>query len=183
MTTKLLTDPTGKKMGKTEGNMITLVDTPHEMYGKVMSWTDGMIFGGFELCTEVSSDEIKKMEKEMKKGANPRDYKARLAREIVTFYHGADAAQSAEKEFANMFQKGGLPDEIQKFKIQDSKISIIDLLINSGLVESKSEGRRMVEQGGVKIDSEKVDSIDAVITVKDGMVVQVGKRKFIQIKL
>ncbi len=183
MTTKLLTDPTGKKMGKTEGNMITLVDTPHEMYGKVMSWTDGMIFGGFELCTEVSLDEIKKMEKEMKKGANPRDYKARLAREIVTFYHSADAAESAEKEFANMFQKGGLPDEIQKIKIQDSKINIVDLLMSSKLVESKSEGRRMVEQGGVKIDGEKVGLIDAVIQVKDGMVVQVGKRKFAQIKL
>jgi tyrosyl-tRNA synthetase len=181
LTTKLLTDPTGKKMGKTEGNMITLVDSPKEMFGKVMSWTDGMIAPGFELCTEVPMDEIKEMEKKMKAGENPRDFKMQLAREIVTLYYGEDDAKKAEEEFKTMFQKGGLPDEVEEYKVSESEINIVDLISNSGMVDTKSEGRRMVEQGGVKIDGEKVEKVDDVVKVKDGMVVQVGKRKFIKV--
>jgi tyrosyl-tRNA synthetase len=181
VTTKLLADPTGVKMGKTTGNMITLDDSPKEMFGKVMSWTDGMIAGGFELCTEVPMEEIAKIEKEMKEGANPRDFKVRLAREIITFYYSEDEAKKSEEEFVEMFTKGGTPDDIEEFKIQNSKLNIVDLLVNSKLVSSKSEGRRMVEQGGVKIDGEKVDSIESEIEGKDGMVIQVGKRKFVKL--
>ena len=183
VTTKLLADPTGVKMGKTTGNMITLVDSPKEMFGKVMSWTDGMIVDGFELCTEIPMEEIKGMEKEVKGGANPRDFKVKLAKEIVSFYYSADKADGAEAEFVEMFKKGGVPDDVEEFKIQDSKLNIIELLFDSGLVGSKGEGRRMIEQGGVKIDGEKVDSIEAVIEVEEGMIVQVGKRKFIKLKI
>src|SRR3989344_9376907 len=104
LTMKLLEDPTGKKMGKTEGNMVTLVDSPKEMFGKIMSWTDGMIAPGFELLTEMPIDEIRSREDNMKAGVlNPRDAKAELARMVVSFYHDEKKAAAAERDFVQTF--------------------------------------------------------------------------------
>lgn len=178
MTTKLLTDPTGKKMGKTEGNMITLVDTPHEMYGKVMSWTDGMIFGGFELCTEVPMDEIKKMEKEMKKGANPRDYKARLAHEIVTFYHGVEAANKAGEEFKRVFQDRLVSVDAEDLDLDGYPHKLVDVMVQANLATSKSDARRKIQQNSVSINGKKIatDNLDAEITLdNDRQIIRVGR--------
>jgi tyrosyl-tRNA synthetase len=178
LTTKLLVDPTGKKMGKSEGNMIALTDSPEDMYGKVMSWTDGMILPGFELCTDVSTDEMKEMEKSMKKGENPMSLKRRLAKEIVRSLVGDKAADGAEANFSNVHQEGATPEDMEEFAVS-SGTSLIDVLVSSKMVTSKSDARRQIEQGGVKVDGEVVKDITA--NVKAPSVIQKGKRHFVKL--
>jgi len=178
MTNKLLADPSGIKMGKTTGNMITLIDTPDEKFGKVMSWTDGMIISGFELCTTIPMADISQLEKRLKKGDNPRDLKLDLAQAIVTLYHGDKAGLQARENFLQMFQKKEIPDDI--LELTAAGKSLVDVLIESKFVTSKSEARRNIEQKGVKINSEVV--IDANQSVKTGDIVQKGKRFFVKIK-
>ncbi len=174
LATKLLVDTKGKKMGKTEGNMVNLDETPEEMYGKIMSWPDNLISLGFELCTRISMEEVKKIR-------NPRDAKVKLAKEIVTIYHSKKEAEKAEKEFNKVFRKKELPSDIAKIKIKNKELNVLDLLIKTKLVSSKSEARRLVEQKGVKIDKKIEDDWKAVVKIKKGMIIQVGKRKFIKL--
>jgi tyrosyl-tRNA synthetase len=178
LTNRLLSDPTGIKMGKTTGNMITLDDAPQDKFGKVMAWTDGMIVSGFELCTRVPMSRIVEVKDELEKGKNPRDLKVELAKEIVKLYHGEDEANKAEENFVNMFQKKETPDEMPEFDFTGK--NIVDVLVESELVKSKSEARRAVEQNGVKINEEVVSDMNVV--VKAGDVVQKGKRFFIKIR-
>ncbi|MFZ2803875.1 MAG: tyrosine--tRNA ligase [Patescibacteria group bacterium] len=178
LTTKLLVDATGKKMGKTEGNMITLADAPEDMFGKVMSWTDGMILPGFELCTDVSEDEIADIGKGIKKGENPVEFKRRLAKEIVSGFISAKAADEAEAHFSTIHQKGEVPDDVPEVKIS-GKMPLIDALIASELVSSKSDARRQIEQGGVKVDGEIVKDFTA--EVAPGALIQKGKRHFVKL--
>ena len=179
LTTKLLVDPTGKKMGKTEGNMISLDESPKEMYGKIMSWPDNLISIGFELLTKIPMAEINKL---MKSKANPKDIKARLAREIATIYHSKKAAQEAEKEFKRIFKEKKLPTKIPGIKIKKKKINILDLLVKTKLVSSKAEAKRLILQKGVKIDKKIQQDWKATIQIKKGLIVQVGKRRFAKIK-
>ncbi len=185
MTTKLLVDPTGKKMGKTEGNMITLEDAPEEMYGKVMAWGDGMIVGGFELCTDVPMEEVHAIAQQLRREeVNPRDVKMRLAREIVALYHGVSAAKKAEAAFVKTFQKHETPDEVVSCTLLMHSLSIIDLLAQTKLVTSKGEARRLVEQRGVKVDGKVIDDVSAVIQLsKKGVLIQKGKRHFVRVIL
>ncbi len=178
LTTKLLTDPTGKKMGKTEGNIIPLDASANEMFGGVMSWPDEIIISGFELLTEVPENEIEQMKTEMPDKLNPRDAKIRLAKEIVTCFWGSDEAEKAEKYFVETFSKGETPADVKKFKPQNYDISSI--LVESGLVESRSEARRVIEQGGVKLNGEVVRDFDA--QVNPGAVLQKGKIFFLEIE-
>ena len=171
LTTKLLVDPTGKKMGKTEGNMVNLDENPKEMYGKIMSWPDTLITLGFELCTRVSMDEVKKI-------TNPRDAKAKLAKSIIRQYHGEKAAEAAEQEFNKIFKEKELPTEIPRVKIKGAKLNILDLLIGAKLTSSKAEARRLILQKGVKIDGKVQDDWRAMIETKKGLIVQIGRRKF-----
>jgi tyrosyl-tRNA synthetase len=183
LTVPLLIGTDGKdKMGKSLGNYIGINESPKDMFGKTMSITDDLILDYFELTTDVTIDELKKIKKELSSGKNPRDLKVRLAKEIVTFYHSKKDADNAEQEFINMFQKKDLPDEIDTKKMSKKTWNIVDLLAETKLVSSKSEGRRMVEQGGVKIDQEKVESIDEEISLSSEKLVQVGKRKFLKVK-
>lgn len=178
ITMKLLADTTGKKMGKTEGNMITLEDSPQDMFGKVMSWTDGMIIGGFELCTDVSDEEIAEISEQLNGDAvNPRDLKMRLAREIVMLYHSQEQANAAQEHFINLFSNKNTPDEIPEFKAED--LNIVSVLVDSGLCSSKSDARRNIEQGGVKVNDEKVT--DDSMSVAAGDVIQKGKRHFVKV--
>lgn len=178
LTTKLLvTSESGAKMSKSEGVVVALNDTPNDMYAKVMAFSDSATRDCFELCTEIRMGEVGGIMK-----LSPREAKARLAREIVAMYHGKTAAQEAEREFEKVFSEHELPSHIPTKKINKKKINILDLLAETGLVESKSASRRMVEQGGVKIDGRVVDDWGAEVTPKNGMVVQVGKRRFIKIK-
>lgn len=179
LTTKLLVDPSGKKMGKTEGNMIALSDGPEDIYGKVMSWTDGMIAGGFELCTDVGDDEIADMRTRTANGENPMPFKRRLAREIVKTLAGEKAAETAEANFSKVHQSHETPSDAPTFKVRGS-LSLVLALVGSKLVASKTEARRQIEQGGVKVDGEVMKDVNAV--VKAGNVIQKGKRHFVRIK-
>lgn len=171
LTTKLLEGTDGRKMSKTYDNCIYLDDEASDMYGKVMSVNDDLMEQYFECCTDVPMDEVKKILQ-----GNPRDAKARLAREIVTIYHDEKAAANAEEEFLNVFKKGGIPEDMPEVTVKKGAI-LIDVLVEQKLIASKSEARRLVEQGGIKVNDKPVDSIEA--TVEDG-IVKIGKRKFLK---
>ncbi|MCK4454321.1 tyrosine--tRNA ligase [Candidatus Parcubacteria bacterium] len=174
LTTKLLVDPTGKKMGKTEANMINLDESPKEMYGKIMRWPDSLINVGFELCARVSMDEVKKI-------TNPRSAKARLAKEIVKTHHGEKKAISAEQEFNKIFKEKKLPSKIPEIKITEKSLNILELLVETKIAPSKSEAKRLILQKGVKIDNKVQDDWQKDIKTKKGMIIQAGKRRFVKI--
>lgn len=175
LTTKLLVDASGKKMGKTEGNMVAFSDSPEDMFGKVMSWTDGMIKNGFELCTTMPVAEIKQLEAQ---NQNPRDLKLKLAYEVVKTFLGEKFAQKAQDNFVKTFSKKETPDEMSELK--PSAMDILTVLVEAKICASKSEARRVVEQGGVKINDKKAESIEE--KVQSGDVVQKGSRFFVKIK-
>ncbi len=180
LTTPLIEGTDGRKMSKTYNNTINITDDPSDMFGKIMSMQDDLIVKYFIYCTDVPMENIDRIDAEIKKGTNPRDFKAELAKEIVTYYHNREAAEKAEAEFVNVFKKGRVPDDIPEFKLNGDR-NIIDLLELCKLIESKSEGRRAVEQGGVKINDKKIDDVDAVVHIEKDMIVQVGKRRFARI--
>jgi len=183
ITTPLLINPkTGRKlMSKTE-SFIALDCPPNEMYGKMMALPDEVIINCFKLCTEIPLKEIEGMDKELKqKKANPRDLKARLAREIVSIYHGKEKARRAEREFERIFKKRKLPSKIPKIKIKEKTLNILDLLVKTKLASSKSEAKRLILQKGIKIDGEIQKDWKRIIEIKKGQVFQVGKRKFARV--
>ncbi len=188
LTTKLLIDPSGRKMGKTEGNMINLDEKPEEMYGKIMSWPDSLIIPGLELCTDLSIKEVKKIEKKIKnKKINPRDAKAKLAREIVTIHHNKTAAQKAEKEFNRVFREGNKPTNIPgvpKDKFKEGVNLTSTVLVETGLASSRSAADRLIEQGAVDVETNGVvikKYKEKEIVLKKGMIIRGGKRKFIRL--
>jgi tyrosyl-tRNA synthetase len=174
LTTKLLVDSKGKKMGKTEGNMINLDEKPKEIYGKIMNWPDDLINIGFELCTEVSMDEVKKI-------IDLKTAKAKLAREIVAMYHSKKEAEKAEKEFDKVFKEHKKPEKIPEIKIQKKELPVLDLLVKTKMAQSKAEAKRLIEQGGVKINDKKIENWKEIIKIKSGLVIQVGPRKFVRV--
>lgn len=173
LTTKLLADSSGKKMGKTEGNMIALNDTPEDMFGKVMRWSDEMIALGFELCTRVPMDDIAAI----LKADNPRDAKLRLAFEITKTFLGEKAAKKGHDHFASVIQSKDTPDEIPE--LTPSAYDIVIVLVEAGFASSNSDARRTIDGGGVKVNDKKVSSPDAML--KKGDVVQKGKRFFVRV--
>jgi len=182
LATKLLITPEGKKMGKTEGNLIPMDENPKEMYGKIMSWPDSLITIGFELCTDLPMEEITEISNQIKKRRlNPREAKAKLAREIVTICRDKRAAQKAEEEFNRVFKEEKLPSRIPEIKIREKALNILDLLVKIELASSKSEAKRLILQKGVKINNQVQDDWQKIIEIKKGIVIQVGKRKFIRL--
>lgn len=168
-----------QKMSKSLNNYVGVEESPREMFGKIMSISDPLITRYFTLVTGASEEEIREMEEAMKAGANPRDYKVQLAKAIIAQYHDQQAADAAEAEFISIFSKNQLPDEIPEAHYEggpSEEVWIPKLLHSLGLVGSTSEGKRMLDQGGVRIDGEKPQS-DRLIPVP-GLVLQVGKRKF-----
>lgn len=177
ITMKLLADANGKKMGKSEGNMIAFTDTPADIYGKVMSWTDSMIIPGFELCTDYTLTQVKNISDELGKGINPRDIKMCLAFEIVkTCTSDADAVK-AEAAFVATFQQREVSDAITEFVGKGRTLET--LLIDEGIVESKSALRRLVEAGAIS-DFESKEKITDATVVLTGTY-KVGKNRFIKI--
>jgi len=174
LTTKLIEGTDGRKMSKTYNNCIYIDDEANDMFGKVMSVNDNLMEVYFECCTDVPMDEVKKILK-----GSPREAKARLAKEIVTLYHSAEAAEAGEKEFENVFKGGGVPDDMPEAKVKKGS-ALIDVLVDEGLIASKSEARRLVEQGGIKLNDTPVSSIEA--EVEEG-ICKVGKRKFLKLSL
>lgn len=186
ITMKLLEDNTGAKMGKTTGNMIALTDTPSDMYGKIMSWTDGMIVPGFELCTDYSMSQVAAIGDELKKGINPRDIKMRLAFEVVKSCTSQHDAQQAEEAFVSTFQKREIAEiEIEK-EVKLDKRTLEQVLLDENMISSKSELRRFVEQNSIQFHDQnsnsagKINQGDLKETPKIGTY-KIGKKKFIKI--
>lgn len=182
LTTQILEGTDGRKMSKSYGNTINLLDSANDMFGKIMSIRDELISRYFVLCTDAPLDEIGEIETGLGKGDNPRAAKARLGREITALYHSRAAAEKAEREFNRVFREKEKPGAIASKKIEDREWKVDELLDALGLVSSKSEAKRLVEQGGVKIDGQVIKNWQKKITPKKGMIAQVGKRRFVEIK-
>jgi tyrosyl-tRNA synthetase len=187
LTTPLLIGTDGvEKMSKSYGNYIGINEEPKEIYGKTLSIADNMIFTYFELSTDISNKElieIKNYLEDVKN--NPREMKRKLARTLVTMYHNKEAAENAEREFDNIFVNKGLPDEIEEFIFNKSEneIGILDLILKVNFAQSKQEARRLIQQGGVTIDGEKVNDFSLLIKIDLDKVLKVGKRKFVKLIL
>jgi len=177
----LLEGTDGRKMSSSWGNVINLKDEPNDMFGKVMSIHDDLIVKYFKLTTRVPLADIIDIESRLKAGANPRNVKAKLACEIVKIYYDEKSARAAAEAFDKQFRDKEAPDDILAIKIDERRMKIEDLLVLAKLAPSKSEARRLVKQGGVKIDGKKVNELGEIETTS-GMVIQVGKRKFVKIK-
>jgi tyrosyl-tRNA synthetase len=179
MTCPLLVGLDGeKKMSKSLGNYIGLTEAPESMYGKTMSIPDRLIIHYFELATLVSQDEIGKISKTLVAGENPRNIKMRLAREIVTVYHGKAAATKAEEAFVRTFQKHETPEEMSTLRV-DKKMPLHKIIVAAGFAKTASEAKRVIEEGGVKLDGTVVEDPNATLT--KGAVLQKGKRFFAKI--
>ncbi|MGQ9824531.1 MAG: tyrosine--tRNA ligase [Desulfotomaculales bacterium] len=178
-----------QKMSKSLGNYIGIDEPPAEMYGKTMSIPDGLMLRYFELVTPVSLAELREISAGLKEGRlHPRDVKMRLAREIVSFYHGAEAAGEAEQEFVRVFQQRELPEEMQEFalgkgELENGAIWLPRLMLLAGLADSTSEGRRLIRQGAVKVDGVKISDPGYTLVPADGMVIRAGKRRFVRLKV
>lgn len=183
LTTTLIEGTDGRKMAKTYGNVINITDEPSEQFGKIMSMSDDMIVKYFTLLTDVPLEQIAEYEKAMESGENPKDYKVLLAKEIVRMYHDENAAEQAAKDFENVFAKGGKPEDIEKRELDAGKFKLFALLEELDMVDSRSEGRRMIEQGAVRVNEEKVDDVDAIVELQVGesVLFQVGKRKWMEV--
>ena len=178
MTMKLIDGTDGRKMSKTYDNCIYLEDEPSDMYGKVMSVNDELIPLYMECCTEIAMKEVEQVGKDLKGGkVNPKDLKMRLAKDIVRFYHGEKAAEHAVKEFQNVFADKGIPDDIMEVKVEKGSL-LVDILVKHKLASSKTDAKRLFEQGGVHMNDQTVKSVDAKA---ESGVVKVGKRKFVKI--
>lgn len=173
-----------EKMSKSYDNYIGINDSPKDIYGRTLSIPDNLIYTYFELATDVSNDELNKIKEDLlNQQVNPRDIKRALARKLVEMYHSKQAAIDAENEFDNIFVKKGLPDEIPEFQFEGgiNEIDILDLIVKVGFAPSKGEARRLVTQGGVTINGEKISDFKAVINLENEFILKVGKRNFIKI--
>lgn len=171
-----------QKMSKSLGNYIGIREAPSEMYGKAMSIPDELMMRYFMLVTDMSIEEQEQLSKDLESGAaHPRDVKMKLAHTIVRLYHGEEAANFGQDEFVRVFQKHAMPTDIPEYKvaITEEPVFVPQLLSDAGLTASNGEARRSIKAGAFKIDGEKCN--EEHIVLKDGMVLQVGKRKFIKI--
>lgn len=176
--TKLIVGTDGvNKMSKSLGNYIGLTDQPADMFGKVMSIPDQLIAEYYELCTEVKLGVIHELVKTLATGANPRDAKASLAREIVTLYHGDEAAEAAEESFNKQFRDNKTPAEMAEFTVSAGKHDPVSYVVASGMASSRSEARRLIEQGGFKLDGKKL-ALDKDIVAKSGSILQRSNKEF-----
>jgi len=173
MTLLMILGTDGRQMSKSSGNCIWLTDSAEQMFGKIMSIADNLVPSYFKALTSVSLNEIKTL--------SPRDAKARLAKEIVTMYHSKSAALNAEKEFNQVFKEKKPPSKIPQVLLKEKKLNLLDLLTKTKLAPSRSEAKRLVEQGGVKINGKVQKEWQKIVKLKKKDIVQVGKRKFIKL--
>ncbi|GJQ64493.1 MAG: tyrosine--tRNA ligase [Melioribacteraceae bacterium] len=172
-----------EKMSKSYDNYIGIHDEPKDIFGKTLSIPDNLIYNYYELATDITNEELTNIKAQLEDSSiNPRNIKRALARKLVEMYHDADAAQKAEEEFDKIFINKGTPDDIPELKLDNvSNISIIDLIMEAKFAPSKGEARRLIQQGGVSLDGDKITDFKAEITLKSEMILKVGKRKFTKI--
>jgi tyrosyl-tRNA synthetase len=177
------------KMSKSLGNYIGIDEEPAQIYGKSMSIPDELMLKYYELATDIGNEELAALKAGLESGeTHPRDAKMRLARTFVRMYHGEEAAQEAERHFVTVFQKRALPDQIEEMEVPASEleggaVKLTKLLVALGLQASGSEARRSIQQGAIRINEEKWSDPNADYVPSDGDVLQVGKRKFVKLKL
>lgn len=179
ITTALLEGTDGRKMSSSWGNVINITDHPNDMFGKVMSVQDNLIVKYFTLATMLPLDEVNRIEETLGV-SNPRDIKFRLGKEIVTLYHGAEAAEKAGENFENTFKKGGLPDDIKEVTALSGTLAV-DVLLEEGLVESKSDWRRLVGEGAISVHGSEEKITDPQMKLDNSITLKIGKRRFIKI--
>jgi tyrosyl-tRNA synthetase len=174
-----------QKMSKSLNNYVGIADTADDMFGKLMSISDGLMWRYFELLSFRPMTEIQLWAEDCKQGANPRNYKVKLAQEIIERFHDGAAASKALESFEARFQRGAMPEEMDELelRIESSSYGIANLLKDAGLTESTSEANRMIKQGAVKIDGEKISDQKLEISAGTNHVYQVGKRKFARVKI
>jgi len=174
-----------KKMSKSLDNYIAIDEEPNEMFGKIMSISDNLMWRWFELLSFLPEEEISKLKDEMKEGRNPRDIKFILAEELVDRFHEIGDGKNCKENFLNRFQKGKMPDNIETFEIdiKNESIPLVNLLKDTQMISSVSEGNRLIKQGGIKINQEKVMDLKFEISKGSENIYQVGKRKFLKIKV
>ncbi|MGB1199516.1 MAG: tyrosine--tRNA ligase [Thalassotalea sp.] len=172
-----------QKMSKSLGNYIGITDTPSDMFGKIMSISDELMWRYYQLLSFKGLDVIEGYKQQIADGANPRDVKIELAKELIERFHDKEAAEAAHQEFINRFQKGAMPDEMPELELvaEEGELAIANLLKDAGLVSSTSEAMRMIKQGAAKIDGEKVADNKVRVAAGTTAVFQVGKRKFARV--
>lgn len=168
------------KMSKSLGNYIGIDEDAKVMFEKIMTIPDELIVKYFELVTDIHPDEVEKIKELLRDGTNPRDIKMQLGREIVELYHGKDAVKDAEDRFKLVFQRKEIPDDIKCVEVSKENLDLAEIITNNLLVKSKNEFRRLVVQGGVKVNGEKLGNIEDLI-LSEEMIIQIGKKKFIKI--
>lgn len=184
LTVPILEGTDGKeKMGKSLNNYIGVMDSPKDMFGKTMSIPDSSILNYFILATNLDMEEVDKIKEALEEGENPRNLKVRLAKEILAIYHSQGDADREEEEFNQVFAKKELPTDIEKLSLGEGKWNIIELIAATKFQGSKSEIRRLIQGGAVKIDSEKIDDLEAEIDISEEKLLQIGKRTFYKVKI
>jgi tyrosyl-tRNA synthetase len=170
------------RMSKSTGNYIGVDEPPGEQYGKVMSLPDEAMSSYFNLVTPWSLEEIAGLEKDLAEGRlHPMEAKHRLAREVVEIFHGGEAADRARARFEQLHQKRDLPQDMPSFALSEP-MKLLDLMVASGLAPSKSEGRRLIQQGGVQLDGQRISDLNSVVKIDGASVLRVGKRRFLRLE-
>lgn len=168
-----------RKMSKSLGNYIGIADEPNDMFGKIMSIPDRLVGKYFLLCTDLTGVDIDAFKKALK----PKELKERLGVEIVKLYHGEKAATAARENFEKLFSKGEIPDDVPELKLGTKSISTLDLVMKSGVLKSKSEARRLIEQGGLELSGRTVTDPQATQQCTGGEIVRIGKKRFFKLKI
>jgi len=178
----LLMGTDGRKMSKSFNNHISVLSKPNEKFGKIMSIRDELIPSFFKYATHYKEDQINEIERRLN-NENPRDLKLLLAREIISIYHSLEEALACEKEFINIFSKKELPKEIPEINVKPGEYRILNLLVENQLTTSISEGRRLIQQGGLKINNNRMDNEECILSLKVGedTIIKAGKRRFMKI--
>jgi tyrosyl-tRNA synthetase len=188
ITVPLLADAAGQKIGKTEGNMVELGASAEDLFGQAMALPDGVIVACFEQCTAVPMVNVEQVKQRLAKGENPRDCKMELAHEFVRMRYGEKAAMRAQEAFVKTFQRHEVPEQIETRSLAQLRlrapVSLTTVLVRVGFASSTSDARRLVKQGGVKLDGEVCRTADAVLDFADrpnGVLIQKGKRYFVRV--
>ncbi len=179
MTFSMLEGTDGRKMSSSWGNVISLLDSPNDMFGKIMAVHDDLIMKYFTLTTDVHESEFEELQRLIDN--HPKEAKMRLGVEIVSLYYDEKKSELAEAEWERVFSKKEIPSEIEEVKVEDNSLTTLDLVVIINLVSSKNEGRRLIEQGGLEIDGVKITDSKQVVEIKNGMIVKAGKRRFAKI--
>lgn len=183
LTVPLLVGTDGKmKMSQSLGNYIGLSEEPGEQFGKIMSIPDELLSHYFELAARYKRVELDRIKKELDQGKNPKELKIELGKAVVSIYHGQSAAEKAAQEFSKVFADKQRPSEVKEIKVSKKQTTLPDLLVEAGLLVSKSEARRKIEEGAVRVNDKKITNWDEKIDLKSGDFVQVGKRKYFKVK-